>query len=172
MFASVQSELGSVAGLRVLDLYAGSGALGLEALSRGADYALFVESDRRAAGTVRRNLSALRLGRGEVRQEKAQRVLATAADDPFDLIVADPPYTVADTELIRILELARDNGWRTLDALVVLERSSRGPEFGWPAGYEPLKAKRYGEATLWYGRAAGSAGSASTLGSTDNTDGR
>lgn len=153
MFASVRSELGDLEGLRVIDLYSGSGALGLEALSRGAADVVFVEADRRAATTIRRNLASLGLPGGEVVSDKVERVLAKPASVPFDLLLADPPYAVTDHDVGIALELARDNGWCSQDALVVLERSSRGPEFVWPSGYEARRAKRYGEATLWYGRA-------------------
>ncbi|QVQ51661.1 16S rRNA (guanine(966)-N(2))-methyltransferase RsmD [Spiractinospora alimapuensis] len=155
MFASVRSELGDFSGLRVIDLYAGSGALGLEALSRGAAEVVFVEADRRAAATVRRNLGSLGIPGGEVVADKVERVLAKPASAPFDLLLADPPYVVTDHDVVTMLELARDNGWCAPDALVVLERSSRGPEFLWPEGFEARRAKRYGEATLWYGRASG-----------------
>ena len=87
------SMLGDVSGAHVLDLFAGSGALGIEALSRGAASAAFVESDARAAAVVRRNLDSLGL-RAEVRRQDALRFLA-AAEGSFDLVLADPPYDSA-----------------------------------------------------------------------------
>src|SRR5690606_32710194 len=93
---------GEVAGARVLDLYAGSGALGLEALSRGAADAVFVESDRRAVEVLRANVRALGLG-GSVRHGTVRQVLEAAAAEPFDLVVADPPYGTPDVELRAVL---------------------------------------------------------------------
>ena len=87
------SMLGDVSGARVLDLYAGSGALGIEALSRGAASAVFVERDARAAATITRNLDALGAD-AEVRRQDALRFLASGAG-PFDLVFCDPPYDLA-----------------------------------------------------------------------------
>ncbi len=155
LFASAMSELGSLSGQRVLDLYAGSGALGLEALSRGAAHALLVESDRRAVGVLRRNVATLGLSDAQVVADRALRVVERGPQqDPYDLVVADPPYATADSEVTAILVALRGNGWLAADALVVVERVSRGPDLRWPAGYVETRARHYGEATLWYGRAA------------------
>ncbi|MDA2808511.1 16S rRNA (guanine(966)-N(2))-methyltransferase RsmD [Nocardiopsis suaedae] len=155
LFASVQSELGPLDGLRVLDLYAGSGAIGLEALSRGAAHALMVEADRKAAAVVRRNIASLRLPGAELAADRAARVLERGpGGGPYDLVVADPPYAVRDDEVGALLAALRDRGWLAADALVVLERSARGPDQEWPRGFEGTRVRRYGEAALWYGRAA------------------
>lgn len=157
LFASAQSELGSFEGLRVLDLYAGSGALGLEALSRGAVRVLLVESDRRAAAAIRRNIAALGLPGARVTAERVERVLARGPEDgPFDLLLADPPYAVPGAEVAAVLQAA--HGWLTPEALVVVERSIRGPALEWPDGYVAARVRRYGEAALWYGHAAGRRG--------------
>lgn len=87
------SILGDITGARVLDLYAGSGALGIEALSRGASEAVFVERDARAVAAIRRNLEAVGAG-AEVRQEDAEAFIRRAAG-PYDLVFADPPYDSA-----------------------------------------------------------------------------
>src|SRR5882757_857349 len=99
LFSSLEASLG-MAGLYVLDLCAGSGALGIEALSRGAGQALFVESDRRAANVLRRNLTDLGLDKvGVLRTAPAASVLAAPADRTYDLVLADPPYDIADSEV-------------------------------------------------------------------------
>ncbi len=99
-------------GLRVLDLYAGSGALGLEALSRGAASAIFVESDARAAAVIERNIAALGAQGAVVRRGAVAAVLAGGAARPVDLVFADPPYEVDAAE---VDEVARGAGRRRLD---------------------------------------------------------
>lgn len=155
LFASALSDLGTLDGLRVLDLYAGSGAIGLEALSRGAAHALLVEADRRAAAVVRQNVAAIGVPGARLVADRVERVLAKEPDGgPYDFVVADPPYPVADREVTAVLEALRDHGWLAADALVVVERPTRGAALRWPDGYEEDRARKYGEATLWYGRAA------------------
>jgi 16S rRNA (guanine966-N2)-methyltransferase len=140
-------------GARALDLYAGSGAVGLEAVSRGAAAALLVEADARAAATATANAAALGLAdRVTVRRERVDRVLAAPPDSPYDLVFADPPYALADAELAVILATLRRNRWLAAGAVLVVERSSRGAGPDWPDGVRPVKARRYGEGTLWYGR--------------------
>src|SRR5882757_4934568 len=101
LFSTWQSLLGGpLEGERVLDLYAGTGAVGLEALSRGAGHALLVEADARAARTVRENVRSLGLPGAEVRSAKAEQVVAgPPPGDPYDLLFLDPPYAVTDEEL-------------------------------------------------------------------------
>ncbi|GLX51902.1 DNA methylase [Streptomyces hygroscopicus subsp. hygroscopicus] len=156
LFSTWQSLLGGpLEGERVLDLYAGSGAVGLEALSRGASHTLLVEADPRAARTVRENVRNLGLPGAEVRSGKAEQVIRTAPPAaPYDLVFLDPPYAVTDDDLREILLTLRSEGWLTQDALVTVERSTRGGEFRWPDGFEPIRSRRYGEGTFWYGRAA------------------
>ena len=155
LFSTWEALLGNLAGARIADLYAGSGAVGLEALSRGAAHALLVEADARAAKTVRENVRTLGLPGAEVRTGKAEQIVTGPAPaTPYDLVFLDPPYAVSDDDLREILLTLRSGGWIGDDALVTVERSTRGGEFGWPAGFEPLRARRYGEGTFWYGRAA------------------
>ncbi|MFF1464976.1 16S rRNA (guanine(966)-N(2))-methyltransferase RsmD [Streptomyces sp. NPDC058330] len=155
LFSTWEALLGTLDGIRVADLYAGSGAVGLEALSRGAVHVLLVEADAKAARTVRENVRTLGLPGAEVRTGKAEAtVTGPAPADPYDAVFLDPPYAVTDAGLREILLTLRAQGWLTGDALVTVERSTRGGEFNWPEGFEPLRARRYGEATFWYGRAA------------------
>ncbi|MDQ0810927.1 16S rRNA (guanine966-N2)-methyltransferase [Streptomyces sp. B3I7] len=156
LFSTWQSLLGGpLDGERVLDLYAGSGAVGLEALSRGAGHVLLVEADARAARTVRENVRRLGLPGAEVRAGKAEQTVRTAPpSDPYDLVFLDPPYAVADGDLREILLTLRAGGWLAPDALVTVERGTRGGEFRWPDGFDALRSRRYGEGTFWYGRAA------------------
>ncbi|MEU8570750.1 16S rRNA (guanine(966)-N(2))-methyltransferase RsmD [Streptomyces pathocidini] len=155
LFSTWQSLLGELRGARVLDLYGGSGAVGLEALSRGAEHVTLVEADTRAARIIRDNVRAIGLPGAEVRTAKAEQLVAGPAPEaPYDVVFLDPPYAVTDDDLREILLTLRTGGWLAEDALATVERSTRGGEFGWPAGFEGLRARRYGEGTLWYGRAA------------------
>ena len=155
LLSTWQSLLGGpLDGERVLDLYAGSGAVGLEALSRGAGHTLLVEADARAARVIRENVKAIGLPGAAVRSGKAEQIIQSAPTAPYDLVFLDPPYRVTDHDLREILLTLRTQGWLAPEAIVTVERSTRGGEFKWPQGYEAVKARRYGEGTFWYGRAA------------------
>ena len=167
LFASVLSELGSLAGKRVLDLYAGSGAVGLEALSRGASHVLLVESDTRAVAVIRSNIAAVGLAGAQVRGEKVERLLGRPAEQPYDLVFADPPYAVPAADVTRIIGLLA-RGWLAPDALVVVERATRSGDFEWPPGFAQGKSRRYGEGTFWYGRGAGAGNNGNNADSNGN----
>ncbi|PNV32520.1 16S rRNA (guanine(966)-N(2))-methyltransferase RsmD [Streptomyces sp. DH-12] len=156
LFSTWQSLLGGpLDGERVLDLYAGSGAVGLEALSRGAGHVLLVEADARAARTVRENVKSLGLPGAEVRSGRAEQIVRTGPpEQPYDVVFLDPPYAVSDDDLREILLTLRSQGWLAGEAVVTVERSTRGGEFVFPSGFEAIRARRYGEGTFWYGRAA------------------
>ncbi|MDT0455393.1 16S rRNA (guanine(966)-N(2))-methyltransferase RsmD [Streptomyces sp. DSM 41527] len=155
MFSTWESLDGPLGGARVLDLYGGSGAVGLEALSRGAAHVLLVEADARAVRTIRDNVRAVGLPGADVRAGKAEQTAAAPPPgEPYDIVFLDPPYVVTDAELCEILLTLRGEGWLADDALVTVERSTRGGAFPWPDGFAAIKARRYGEGTLWYGRAA------------------
>jgi 16S rRNA (guanine966-N2)-methyltransferase len=155
LFATVQSLIGDLTGLRAADLYAGSGAVGLEALSRGAAHVLLVESAPRAAAVIRANIDALGLPGAELIADRVERVLRRPPPEPYGLVFADPPYALSDTAVTRMLEALRDNAWLMPDALVAVERPTRGEPVRWPNGYISDRARRYGEGTFWYGHAAG-----------------
>jgi 16S rRNA (guanine966-N2)-methyltransferase len=158
LFSTVESMLRSLAGARVLDLYAGSGAVGLEALSRGAAHALLVESDARAARTISANVAATGLPGAVVRADRVDRVVAGGAPaSPYDVAFLDPPYDVADDVLRSVVVDLVGHGWLRDGAVVVVERASRGGPWRWPPGIAEDRSRRYGEATLWYGRAAAGA---------------
>jgi 16S rRNA (guanine966-N2)-methyltransferase len=156
LFATVLAIRGPLDGARVLDLYAGSGAVGLEALSRGASDVLFVESDPRAARVIRRNIETVRLPGARLVADRVERVLARGPGDaPRDVVFADPPYAAPEEEVRRVLLALLGHDWLAPGALVVVERATRSGPFDWPAGYTPERSRGYGEATLWYGLAAG-----------------
>lgn len=155
IFSAVESRVGTLSGLRVLDLYAGSGALGLEAWSRGAAAVTFVERDRRTAALVTANARELGCGGAQVLTGAVRAVLSRPPDAPYDLVLSDPPYPLPDQDVETDLRLLADHGWLAEDATVMVERGTRGGEFGWPEGFEAAGSRRYGETTvrwgLWYG---------------------
>ena len=143
-------HLDVLAGAAVLDLYAGSGALGLEAASRGATSVVLVESDRRAAAVARRNAEQTGIPGIAVRAATVEGALATAPVSPVDVVFIDPPYDLGEDVLERVLTALVDQKWLSDDALVVVERSSRSPEPRWPDGLEREGERRYGETRVWF----------------------
>lgn len=137
-------------GAAVLDLYAGSGALGLEAGSRGAASVVLVESDRTAAAVARRNAEQTGIPGVLVRNATVERALATAPAAPVDVVFIDPPYDIGEDVLERVLTDLVEQRWLSGHALVVIERSSRSPEPRWPDGLEPEGERRYGETRIWF----------------------
>ena len=155
LFSAVDAALGSLHGLRFLDLYAGSGAVGLEARSRGAGVVTLVEQDRRTATVIRENVRSLEFTQVEVVVSAVARLVERAPRTPYDVVFLDPPYAVPTADVETVLQALHDLGWLTPDALVVVERPSRGPEITWPAGLTGGRRRKYGETTLWYGHATG-----------------
>jgi 16S rRNA (guanine966-N2)-methyltransferase len=153
-FFSALQAMTDLFGARCADLFAGSGAIGLETISRGAAYALLVESDARAARVIRDNIVTLRVGTAArlVTAKVAQVVAAPPEGGPFDVVFADPPYAVTDAEMTELQKALLGNGWLAPDAVVVLERATRGGALTWVDGITGERSRRYGETTLWYGR--------------------
>lgn len=136
-------------GAAVLDLYAGSGALGLEAASRGAVQVLCVESHRGTARLIEGSARDLGLTQVRVLAERVERVLERGpGETTYDVVLADPPYPLTEPELADVLTLLDEHGWLGDNGLVVIERSARGPEPTWPSAWRALRARRYGETTL------------------------
>jgi 16S rRNA (guanine966-N2)-methyltransferase len=159
LFATISSIVGPLAGARVLDLYAGSGAVGLEALSRGAGHVLLLEHGARAARVIRQNIEAIGLPGAAVIADRAEKVLARGpADGRYDVVFADPPYALADAGVTQVLSLLAEQGWLAPGALVIVERATRSGPVSWPDGFVPDRARRYGEATFWYGLVPETAG--------------
>ena len=154
LFSAVESWCGSLDGLRFLDLYAGSGAVGLEAWSRGAGVVTLVEQDRRTAALVADNARTLGFARADVRVAPVAATLQRAPAAPYDVVFSDPPYPLSDEGVASDLEALAAQRWLVPGALVVVERSVRSPEPAWPDGIEVSRSKRYGETVLWYGHAA------------------
>jgi 16S rRNA (guanine966-N2)-methyltransferase len=151
LFNSLGSLL-DLDGARVLDLYAGSGALGLEALSRGAAEVVLVESGPRVLPVLRANVAAVGLPGARVVAGSVPAVVAGPAPARFDLVLADPPYATAVEEVLGVLRTLVAGSWLADDAVVVVERSSREEPWEWPTPLAGLRDRRYGEALLRYGR--------------------
>jgi 16S rRNA (guanine966-N2)-methyltransferase len=154
LFTAVESWCGSLQGLRFLDLYAGSGAIGLEAWSRGAGVVTLIEQDRRTASLISANAKGLGFAKADVRVAAVAGVLHTPPAAPYDIAFLDPPYPLDGGAVDADLTALASNAWLVPGALVVVERSARSAEPTWPDGLEPIRSRRYGETVLWYGHAA------------------
>jgi len=149
LFSSLQVRFG-FAGQNVLDLFAGSGALGLEAASRGADEVVLVESNPHAVEIIRHNIKVVGHPNVSVEQAKVSDFVSWAPRDHFTMVLADPPYDLPDEDVVEMLNalipLLAD------EAAVVIERHRDSPETAWPAGFTPtgqkLKKRLYGIARM------------------------
>lgn len=147
LFSAVEAAI-DLRGARVLDLYAGSGALGLEALSRGAGLATFVESHRPARTVIERNVAAVGLSGADVRHGRVNAVLDQRAERPYDVVLADPPYGLANPELSTMLAQLVRHGWTRPGTVVVVERARRCDAPEWPPPLVAGKVRRYGDTEL------------------------
>ncbi len=158
LFSALEAQLGSLTGRRFLDLYAGSGAIGLEAMSRGAGVLTAVESNRRTARLAQDNAATLGFDDVEVVAQPVARALAVRPRAPYDVVFADPPYPMGNEEVEQALSLLVDQGWLGTGSVLVVERSARSVEPAWPAGLVRHRERRYGETVLWYVRAVPAGG--------------
>jgi 16S rRNA (guanine966-N2)-methyltransferase len=157
LFAGLASWVGTagaaaeqtLAGLAFCDLYAGSGAVGLEAASRGAASVLLVESDRRTSRIITDNARDLDLD-VRVRTGRVEDVVAAPPPGPFDVIFADPPYELNSAALSKLLATMVEQGWIADDALVIIERSARTEALDWPDSPADVWSKNYGETVLHF----------------------
>ena len=159
LFSSLESSLHGLAGVRLLDLYAGSGAVGLEAWSRGASRVVLVESAAAAVKVLRTNVTNLRSsqasgssgppGKIEVVAAKAERTAADLAASAFDVVFADPPYDLPAVQVAGVLATLAQRGVPRPGAIIVVERATRD-KWTWPLGYAAAHDRKYGDATLHY----------------------
>ena len=157
MFSTMESELAargqSWRGVRVLDLFAGSGALGLEALSRGAASAVLVEKSRAAAKVATANAAAIDCPGAEVLVRDAWQVAGLPPPDGgVDLCFADPPYDWPAGDVRSLLSGLVDAGWLVPDARVVVERPAKDPASPLPQSWSDTRRRPYGDTALWYGQ--------------------
>lgn len=146
---SMLDARGVLRGARVLDLFAGSGALGLEAASRGAAEVVLVDSSRQAVAVARRNAALVTGGRITVVLSSALRHLERRPARAMGVVLLDPPYALAEAALTEHLAALVTGGWVDGETVVVVERSGRSPEPRWPAGLRRDEVRRYGETALW-----------------------
>jgi 16S rRNA (guanine966-N2)-methyltransferase len=151
LFSSITHQVGDCSELNVLDLFAGSGALGFEALSRGAHRATFIESDRKACDCIQSNAEHLNVQTATIIQADAVHTVATKGSAQFDLVFIDPPYALSDDEVREVLEQLAVNMWLAIDAMVIVERSGKS-KVDWPNFFTPLNNKTYGDTSIWYGQ--------------------
>lgn len=153
VFAALTSR-GLVQDARVLDLYAGTGALALEARSRGAGPLLLVEQARRAVAAIARSARDLGMADVEVVTGEVLAVLRAGRRARFDLVLLDPPYAHSEAELAHVLAALVEHQWLSSHAVVLAERSARSPEPTWPPGLRPIWDRRYGETRVWLAEVA------------------
>ena len=156
LFSSLISEFGDFDSLKFLDLFAGSGAVGFEALSRGALLVHAVEKDDAAVKTIRANQEILERakpnGKFHLFAMSAQKFLSNqATNEEYDIIFIDPPYDFGDQGIRELLVSIVENKICRAGGLIVVERSSKSPAINWPAPLRSLRSKEYGVATLHYG---------------------
>jgi 16S rRNA (guanine966-N2)-methyltransferase len=148
----VEHLTGGLAGSSVLDLFAGTGAMGFELLSRGAAKATFVERDRTAVTGLRRAAADLGADGAVIMARDAAGAAGALTGAGFDIVFADPPYDVPMGAIAAILSDLIASGAAAAETLVVVETSSRVQGSPWPAGITVLPAKDYGDTRVWYGR--------------------
>jgi 16S rRNA (guanine966-N2)-methyltransferase len=136
------------AGISVLDLYAGSGALGLEALSRGAAEATFVEANPKTVAVIARNVDALGFDGATVLSRPVATALALRGGGPVDLVLADPPYETSAEEVNAMLAALAEGGWTAAGTVVAVERRRSSPSLTWPDGWTIWPPRHYGDTRL------------------------
>ena len=154
LFSSLTSEFGSFEGLHVLDLFGGSGAIGLEALSRGASSVHIVEKDDAAQRTIETNFELIKksnaVGKFQLFGMSAERFLKDAPKDKYHLVYIDPPYDFSNQAVEDILSALHDYEFLSSDAFIAVERTARGQQFIWPDAFSPARERNYGHATIYY----------------------
>jgi len=154
IFSTLTSEFGDFLGLQILDLFAGSGAMALEALSRGASLVHCVEKDDGAAKTISTNAALVQkaqpVGVFHLFHMSVQKFVEGTPQNQYHFVYIDPPYDFDDTELTSILEKLHANNFFKDAALIAIERASKSAPPVWPEGYEPSRTKVYGQASIYY----------------------
>ncbi len=155
LFSTLASEFGDFSELRILDLYAGTGAIALESLSRGASLVHAVERDDAAARTITANYESIKSanlpGSFHLYSMSVNKFLQNAPALTYHFIYLDPPYDLADLDVLEALILIKDNNFLHPQGVIAVERNSRVRELTWPEGLTQFREKNYGQATIFYG---------------------
>ncbi|MEI7541083.1 MAG: 16S rRNA (guanine(966)-N(2))-methyltransferase RsmD [Actinomycetes bacterium] len=155
LFSSLLSEFGDFLGIHLLDLFGGSGAIGLEALSRGASCVHIVEKDVDAQKTIENNFELVNKnrppGKFHLYSMSVQRFVSDPPKDKYHIVYIDPPYEFLDSEVEEILSKLHTGGFLKDDALVAVERTAKRSNFSWPDGFTAVRDRNYGQATIFYG---------------------
>jgi len=155
LFSSLISTFGTLDGLHFLDLFAGSGAVGVEALSRGAGLVESVESNPVSAEVCEKNFELLKnqpdLGKFKVHETTTFEYLNHLANKQFEIIFLDPPYEVTNIEIEKILRKIQSNNLLSKFGVIAIERDAKGAAFTWPEGFEEVKIRSYGQGAIHYG---------------------
>ena len=155
LFSSLLSEFGDFLGLHVLDLFGGSGAIALEALSRGASLVHIVEKDSDAQKTIENNFELVSknkpVGKFHLYAMSAQRFLSDPPKAKYHIVYVDPPYDFPDAEVEQVLLQLAMGQFLKDDALVAVERTAKRSTFSWPQAFTPLRDRNYGQAPIFYG---------------------
>ena len=155
LFSSLISTFGTLEGLHFLDLFAGSGAVGVEALSRGAGLVESVENNSSSAEVCEKNFALLlnqpNLGKFKVHKTTTFEYLNHVANKQFEIIFIDPPYEVSNLEIEKILRKIESNNLLSKFGVIAIERDAKGQPFTWPDAFEEVKIRSYGQGAIHYG---------------------
>ncbi|CAB4580160.1 unannotated protein [freshwater metagenome] len=155
LFSSLISTFGTLDGLHFLDLFAGSGAVGVEALSRGAGLVESIESNSESAQVCEKNFELLlnqpNLGKFKVHETTTFEYINHLANKQFDIIFLDPPYDVTNIEIEKILKKILSNNLLGKFGVIAIERDAKGAAFTWPNGLQEVKVRSYGQGAIHYG---------------------
>ena len=158
LFSTLESEFGSMNDLTFLDLYCGSGAVGAEALSRGAAVVYAVDNDEKATNVARQNFALLEnisgIGTTSVITSSVGKFLDKTSELQFDVVFLDPPYDLPNNEIEKALTSLAKNGFLKSSAVIAIERDSKSKRLNWPLGLKELKERKYGAATIFYAEPA------------------
>lgn len=153
LFSTLESEFGSMNDLNFLDLFSGSGAVGVEALSRGAAKVVSVEQHQTTASIASKNFELVKgaTGHFEVIAQDVRKFLSNPSEFKFDIIFIDPPYEFSNSEVEKFLKKIIANKYLNESGIVAVERESRSKEFIWPAPLQASKVRAYGQGSIYYG---------------------
>lgn len=158
LFSSLESEFGSLSDLSFLDLYCGSGAVGVEALSRGVAIVTGVDNDEKATNIARQNFQLIEkisgIGTYSVITMSCGKFLDRPADHPFDIVFLDPPYEIPNKEVEKNLSDLVNNSYVKKSTVIAIERDSKARPLEWPSALREVKMRKYGAASIYYAELA------------------